>query len=77
MIYRPNYDDVQAFLVYHREVMQHDPQTVNRYWVSLRVLLEWSDAAPLPAARSVRPPVIRYIMPARSGRRPSGKCAGA
>jgi integrase len=62
MIYRPNYDDVQAFLVYHREVMQHDEQTVHRYWVSLRALLEWADATPFPQCKPRRPLFPTYVV---------------
>lgn len=52
MIYRPNYEDVQRYLVYVRETMQRDEETVQNHRATLYVLLEWADSTPLPDCKT-------------------------
>jgi site-specific recombinase XerD len=75
MIHRPNYLDVQRFLRYHRDALQHDGGTVQRYWISLRALLTWTDSTPLPHAKTVRPTFPAYIVAAKSHWDPAKRLA--
>ncbi len=70
MICRENYEMVQAYLKYHADTMQHDPLTVNRYWVSLRHLLEWADDVPFPAVKNRKPTFPTYLIEQPNKRRP-------
>lgn len=68
MIFRPNYDDVSSFLAYHRDTLQHEGKTIDRYWVSLRPLLKWADATPFPEIKGKRPTFPAYMVAARNER---------
>jgi integrase len=48
-------------LTYLRQVLQRDPQTVDRYWCSLRHLLEWANSARIANVRNVRPVFPTYL----------------
>lgn len=61
MIHRPNYEDVQRYLVYVRETMQRDEETVQNHRATLYVLLQWADATPLPDCKNKRPLFPAYV----------------
>jgi integrase len=62
MINRDNYHDVLAYLAYHSDVLQHDPQSVVLYRSYLRVLLRWADETPFPQASMIRPVFPQYVV---------------
>lgn len=55
MVNRDNWKLVKKYLSYQRDVLQRDPQTVDRCWCSLRHLLEWANSARIANVRSIRP----------------------
>lgn len=61
MINRDNWVLVSKYLVYQRDVLQLNTQTVDRAWVSLRHLLEWADATRISNARNIRPVFPAYL----------------
>lgn len=65
MIHRQNYLDVRDYLRHCYRGRQAAPNTVDRYRSSLRYLLAWADASPLPDARRLDPPFPSYLLTAR------------
>lgn len=65
MINRQNYLDVRAYLRHCERGRQAAPNTVGRYRSSLRHLITWADASPLPQARRLDPPFPSYLLTAR------------
>lgn len=65
MINRQNYLDVRDYLTHCARARQLAEKTVTRYRSSLRALLEWADAAPLPDVRRVDPTFPTYLLTAR------------
>ena len=61
MVNRDNWKLIKRYLAYVRDVLQHDPQTVDRAWCSLRHLIEWADRASLANVRKIRPVFPRYL----------------
>jgi site-specific recombinase XerD len=62
MVNRDNYKLVKKYMAYVRDVLQHDEQTVDRAWCSLRHLLEWTDRVSLANVRKIRPVLPRYLV---------------
>ena len=61
MINRSNYQDVQAFLRFQREVKQSDEKTISALWSRLRHLLEWADEKRFTDAYRIRPTFPVYL----------------
>lgn len=61
MINRRNYADVQAHLVYRREVHRDSPGTQDNRWSALRMLLLWADAQLLSDAQRIRPGFAEFL----------------
>lgn len=66
MINRDNWMDVKQYIV-HCARIGRTPATVLKVRGSLRYLLEWADATPLPKARGIDPSFQTYLMTARLG----------
>jgi len=61
LINRQNYDEVQEFLRYQREIRQNDPQTLELYFRNLEHLMFWAWDKELRQAPAIRPGLIEYL----------------
>lgn len=61
VIARSNYTSMRAYLQYQHDVMQRDPQTVERTEKYLKHVLRWADDRPLEIAPDLRPTLPRYL----------------
>jgi integrase len=61
MVNRDNWKLVKKYLAYQQDVLQRDPQTVDRCWCSLRHLLEWANSARIANVRNIRPVFPAYL----------------
>jgi integrase len=76
MVERTNFLKVKAHLNYLQDVHQVGPDSVERYWFRLRLLLLWADGTPLGALASLRPTFPTYLA-ARPGKNGQGKLVPA
>jgi integrase len=65
LIERKNYQQVERFLVYSREVMQVAPVSIERYRAYLRHPLMWADYLPFSYAVEIQPTFVTYLTAAR------------
>ena len=73
MINRQNYLGVREYLHYHRDVLQHDPETVRRTKSWLHLLLKWADDTGFDDGPAIRPVFPQYLVSVARGDRPVEK----
>lgn len=61
MINRRNYEDVEEFLLYLKDVKRVDADTVKNYRVKLKHLLVWAGNTPLAKSKGIREPLPVYL----------------
>jgi len=61
MINRANWQDVQDFLTYQKDVKQLHPQTIRLTWSQLKILLEWAGEKPFAKVCNLKPSFPVYV----------------
>jgi integrase len=65
MVNRDNYRLARSYLRHLSEVVQLDPDTINRYWFYLRHLLLWADETPFNRVQDLPRAFPAYLATAR------------